>query len=96
MPRVSIVIALSSLVVAACSPSPLDGLAPGNAPPTQGSAAPTFGLCAPCLSDKDCSGGVCGQFQGDTYCAMACPNGDECSSASSCQSISTANGEQVS
>src|SRR5208283_2671133 len=102
MPRVSIVIALSSLVVAGCSsPSPLawldpSGTSPQTTPTSTTPATPTFGLCTSCLSDKDCSGGVCAQFQGDSYCAMACPNGDECASTSSCQGISTANGEQLS
>jgi hypothetical protein len=50
--------------------------------------------CVACVSDKDCSGGVCAQLGGDTYCAPACPTGNECTSDRSCAPVSTASGDQ--
>jgi hypothetical protein len=39
---------------------------------------------------------VCGQFQGDTFCAAACPNGDECGTGTTCTTETSFSGDQVS
>src|SRR5215472_2063504 len=53
--------------------------------------------CPPCVTDNDCSGGgACAQFQGDTFCAPTCPNGNECSSDRTCTPETSASGNQVS
>ncbi len=57
---------------------------------------PAPGSCNVCVSDSDCVGGVCAQFQGDTFCAPACPNGDECATGTTCSVESSSSGAQVS
>jgi len=53
--------------------------------------------CPPCVTDSDCSGGgVCAQLGGDSYCAPACPNGNECSSDRQCTPVTSVSGQQVS
>jgi hypothetical protein len=56
------------------------------------------GSCQTCTTGKDCSGGAetCAQFQGDTFCAVACPNGDECGAGTTCTPETTFAGDQVS
>ena len=52
--------------------------------------------CPPCVTSSDCSnGGVCSQFGGDTYCAKACPTGNECDSTHTCTTVTTANGDEA-
>jgi len=53
--------------------------------------------CTACTTNSDCSGGaVCAQFQGDTFCALSCPNGDECGSSTTCTQETSYAGDQVS
>jgi hypothetical protein len=53
--------------------------------------------CPPCVIDSDCvGGGVCSQLGGDSYCAMPCPNGDECTASQQCLSVVTISGDQAS
>jgi hypothetical protein len=52
--------------------------------------------CPPCVTDHDCSGSVCAQLGGDTYCAPACAHGDECTPDRQCTSVSSSSGAQVS
>ena len=53
--------------------------------------------CPPCVIDSDCAGGgICSQLGGDSYCAMPCPNGDECGSDQQCTSVVTVTGDQAS
>ena len=55
------------------------------------------GECQACTMSADCtSGATCAQFQGDTFCAQACPNGDECGSSTTCTPETTFAGDQVS
>jgi hypothetical protein len=53
-------------------------------------------LCASCVTSADCNGAVCAQVGGDSYCVLACPNGDECASGSTCASVTTVSGDQQS
>jgi hypothetical protein len=53
-------------------------------------------LCPACLTDADCNGAVCAQFQGDIFCAPACGAAGECPSGRSCRIASSAAGQQVS
>ena len=52
--------------------------------------------CLACVTDKHCNGAVCAQFGGDTYCAPACPTGNECASDRQCAPVNTVSGDQVS
>jgi hypothetical protein len=62
--------------------------------PTPDASAPV--ACPPCVIDSDCAnGGVCSQLGGDSYCAMPCPNGDECTSTEECTTVSTISGDQA-
>jgi hypothetical protein len=68
-----------------------DGAPPGSA---DGSLP---GECQECTTNADCTNGAtCAQFQGDTFCAQACPNGDECGSSTTCTPETTFAGDQVS
>ncbi len=40
--------------------------------------------CEVCESDADCLGGKCIQIDGQSRCAIACPDGDECSGGYEC------------
>ena len=51
--------------------------------------------CPPCVTDQDCSGGVCAQLGADSFCAPACPGGNECSSDRACIPVSTITGDQI-
>ena len=53
------------------------------------------GACKQCLTDKDCSGGVCAQFAGDSYCAATCTGGAGCAADSACTTLSSAEGAEV-
>jgi hypothetical protein len=52
--------------------------------------------CPSCVTDKDCSGGVCAQIGGDTFCTPTCPMGNECASDRACTSVTTVSGQQSS
>ncbi len=52
--------------------------------------------CPPCTTDKDCNGGVCAQFQGDSFCAPACPSGSGCATNRTCLPETSVSGDQVS
>jgi hypothetical protein len=53
--------------------------------------------CVQCTTSADCTGGsTCAQFQGDTFCALSCPNGDECGSTTTCSTETSFSGDQVS
>jgi len=54
------------------------------------------GACPPCVTNDDCGGAVCAQLGGDSYCAPACPNGDECQDGRACTPVTSVSGEQVS
>jgi hypothetical protein len=41
-------------------------------------------LCAPCLDDLQCNGGVCTSIDGEQRCARKCGDGDDCPSGFSC------------
>jgi len=75
---------LALLLVAACS--------------NKGQRGDDAGVgCPPCVIDSDCAGGgICSQLGGDSYCAMPCPNGDECGSNQQCTSVVTVTGDQAS
>jgi hypothetical protein len=92
MPRSSIVVALSSLVVAvacaaACSPSPLDGLAPGTSQGTQST-------CNLCVSDFDCNQQkeVCAQVTTGATCLAPCQTNQDCTNSESCSPVTSAEG----
>ena len=49
------------------------------------------------MIDTDCNGvGVCAQFGGDSYCALACPNGTECGADATCTAVTTVAGDPAS
>jgi len=76
---------LALLLVAACSNKGQQGNDAGGV------------ACPPCVIDSDCAGGgICSQLGGDSYCAMPCPNGDECGSDQQCTSVVTVTGDQAS
>ncbi len=57
---------------------------------------PNPAICPPCVTSSDCSNGsVCSQIGGDSYCAKACPNGNECDSTHTCQTVSTIDGTEA-
>ena len=61
-----------------------------------GDAGVDAGACPPCVIDSDCAnGGVCAQLGGDSYCAMPCPNGNECTDTQQCISVVTVTGDQA-
>jgi hypothetical protein len=69
----------------------------GDAQPgADGSNGTGGGMCAQCVTDNDCSGQACAQFQGDSFCATACPNGDECGEGTTCTPEVSFSGQQVS
>ncbi len=53
------------------------------------------GLCEQCVIDTDCNGSTCAQFSGDIFCAMPCPNGNECGVGTTCTSESSVAGDPV-
>jgi hypothetical protein len=52
--------------------------------------------CTSCVTDQDCNGGVCAQIGGDSYCTALCPNGNECTAATSCIQVVSVAGTQES
>jgi hypothetical protein len=83
MPRSIVALALAVAVAAGCSN-----------PQTQDDAG---AACTACVIDTDCpNGGVCAQLGGDSYCALPCPNGDECTGTEQCTSVVTVTGDQAS
>ena len=52
--------------------------------------------CPPCVTDQDCSGGVCAQVGADSFCARLCPMGNECAADRACTPVSSVHGDQVS
>lgn len=81
--------AVSFAVWAGCAS---DGPAPAPAPAAAAAAA----TCPACVTDDDCSAGLCAQVGGDSYCAPVCPRGDECSADRACTAVSTVTGAQAS
>ncbi len=83
-----------------------NGQNPASAPGASGTSAsgpsgtttgPGSAQCQSCIQDSDCAAGdVCGQFSGDSFCAKACPSGNECSADTACTPVSSAAGAQVS
>jgi hypothetical protein len=62
----------------------------------EGGAAAS-GLCTQCTTNADCKGGaVCAQFQGDTFCAAACPNEGQCTGSTTCTVETSYAGDQLS
>ncbi len=62
-----------------------------------GAASGSTSSCQECTTSASCTGGgTCAQFQGDTFCAQPCPNGDECGRDTTCTSETTFAGDQVS
>jgi hypothetical protein len=52
--------------------------------------------CPPCVIDSDCTnGGICAQLGGDSYCALPCPTGSECTASQQCASVVTVTGDQA-
>ncbi len=81
----SFVCALGATFAIACSTNPPVTQPDANAPVA----------CPPCVIDTDCAnGGVCAQLGGDSYCAMPCPNGNECTGDDECTTVSTVSGDQ--
>jgi hypothetical protein len=65
--------------------------------PTPALDSGSSATCPACVTDQDCSGGgICSQVGGDSYCAPACPNGNECAADRSCVPVSTVTGAQAS
>ncbi len=57
---------------------------------------PNPATCPPCVTDTDCTGGaLCSQIGGDSYCAKPCPTGNECDSSHTCQTVTTASGDEA-
>jgi hypothetical protein len=54
------------------------------------------GQCRACTTDNDCSGGVCAQFQGDSFCAPKCGTSTDCASNESCSAETSVTGDQTS
>ena len=52
--------------------------------------------CPACVTDKDCSGGVCAQIGGDSFCTPTCPIGNECAADRACTPVTTVSGQQSS
>ncbi len=51
--------------------------------------------CVPCAQDTDCSGAVCANLGGASYCATACPNGTECTGNQQCMTVTTTSGSST-
>jgi hypothetical protein len=49
--------------------------------------------CVACVTDQDCPGSRCMQLGSDSYCALPCPTGNECSSDLSCTAASSVSGD---
>jgi len=79
--------AVSLALFFACS----DQSSPAPAPADGGA-----GACVACVTDQDCNGGTCTQLGSDSYCAAACPNGNECDADHACVPASSVTGQQVS
>jgi hypothetical protein len=79
----------------ACSSAPdFSGDADGGGLGADGGPPP--GLCTQCVIDSDCSNGAtCAQFSGDSFCAAACPNGNECGTGTTCTLESSVAGDPV-
>jgi hypothetical protein len=80
--------------LAACATSNGDASSSSSAGGATTDAAD--GACVLCVTDGDCGGGLCVQLGGDSYCAPACPSGNECSTDRSCMPASTVEGVQAS
>ena len=81
----------ATLSFSACGGSTLAGFGGDS-----GAAVPDASTCPPCRTNADCNGGLCAQFQGDIFCAPACPNGNECATDRTCALETTASGDQAS
>lgn len=80
--------------VAACGNSSPDSFDLGLEGGSTGTQSTGSG-CTPCLSDKDCSGGVCAQLGGDSYCVAACGQSSDCQSGQACTPVVTYNGSNL-
>jgi hypothetical protein len=67
----------------------------GASPSNAGGDASASATCPPCVTDQDCSGGVCAQLGSDSFCAPTCPSGNECAAGRQCQPVSSITGDQV-
>jgi hypothetical protein len=56
----------------------------------------TTAPCPPCSLDSDCNGGICAKLAQGTFCATACPNGNECSGSEQCTAVTSTKGDQAS
>jgi hypothetical protein len=87
---------LLALFSAACSSSMLTDIPiDTDAAVFGGEGGPPPGLCKPCVIDNDCTNAVCAQFSGDTFCATACPNGNECGAGTTCSKETSVAGDPV-
>lgn len=59
-------------------------------------ASATTSACTLCVTNADCTDGLCVQLGGDSYCAAPCPRGDECGADRACIPGSTIEGAQSS
>ena len=91
--RTFVASALVSLLLG-CNGSPSSD-AP-TSPRDGGTDAAAPASCPPCVSDKNCAGGTCAQFGGDTFCAPACGAAGECAADRACATVTSFSGEQVS
>src|SRR5580700_9511763 len=96
--RLFVLVAVASGGNAACSGDSANDFTleggdggPGSTSPTGigsgTSGGSSGGACVACVSDRDCSGGVCAQLAGDSYCASLC-SGTTCSADESCVTLS--------
>jgi hypothetical protein len=72
------------------------GTSSNNAHPADAGSDGSANGCVACVTDNDCNGGACAQIAGDSFCAVRCPNGNECSSDTACSPVTTTSGDQVS
>src|SRR5262249_10822646 len=85
-------LALASSCATADSAAPTGSRGAGPATGAGGGAA----ACEPCVTDKDCaSGSLCGQFDGDTYCATDCSKGEPCAPDHACMAVAGFSGAQI-
>lgn len=80
--------------LAACSGA--DSSAAGSAEADQKGKKPTFPADAPCtlcVHDSDCAGGLCAQYQSDTFCAPKCGSGTACAAHEVCADVTSTHGK---
>jgi hypothetical protein len=65
-------------------------------PTTQPEAGTLPAGCTPCVTSDDCgANSVCAQFDGDSFCASSCANGETCGSGHSCITATTIDGTET-